>query len=126
MYTVYKITNKLNEKYYIGVHKTDNPYDNYMGSGKAIKNAIEKYGVENFTKEILLVTQTKEEAYSLEKDLTSNYFEESNYNMKQGGVGGFTPENAHKGLVALCRIAGKASYEQKKGYHAQTDRKSVV
>lgn len=69
MYTVYKITNKLNEKYYIGVHKTDNPYDNYMGSGKAIKNAIEKYGVENFTKEILLVTQTKEEAYSLEKDL---------------------------------------------------------
>ena len=40
--------------------------------------------------------------------------------MKLGGVGGFTKENSKKGIIALARISGKASYDQKKGYHAQT------
>lgn len=40
MYTVYKVTNIKNGKYYVGVHKTNNPYDSYMGSGTAIRNAI--------------------------------------------------------------------------------------
>lgn len=44
MYTVYKTTNIINGKYYIGVHKTTNPNDSYLGSGKAIKEAIKKYG----------------------------------------------------------------------------------
>lgn len=39
-YTVYKITNKINDKIYVGVHSTDNPNDSYMGSGKIIKDAI--------------------------------------------------------------------------------------
>lgn len=40
MFTVYKITNSVNSKYYIGVHETDDACDDYMGSGPAIKNAI--------------------------------------------------------------------------------------
>lgn len=50
MYTVYKITNTINNKYYIGVHKTQNPNDLYFGNGAAIKQAIKKYKKENFTK----------------------------------------------------------------------------
>jgi hypothetical protein len=50
-YTIYKITNHINGKYYISRHATKNVNDSYMGIG--IKNAINKYGVENFTKEII-------------------------------------------------------------------------
>lgn len=118
MYTVYKITNQLNQKFYIGVHKTNDPYDSYMGSGIAIKNAIKKHGVETFTKEILLITESKDEAYSKERELTVDYDKSSNYNMKLGGVGGFTKENARKGNVAALKKLTKEqlSANGKKGY----------
>lgn len=107
MYTVYKITNNINEKYYIGVHKTKDPYDNYMGSGLAIKNAIQKYGKENFTKEVLLITEDKKEAFDLERTLTLNFVDSDNYNMKLGGIGGFTRENARKGNIAALKKLSK-------------------
>lgn len=45
---IYKITNELNGKIYIGQHKACHFEDRYWGSGKLIKYAIKKYGVENF------------------------------------------------------------------------------
>lgn len=59
---IYKTTNLVNGKIYIGQHKTQIIDDGYIGSGKLIRLAIEKYGIENFVREILELVQSKEEA----------------------------------------------------------------
>jgi hypothetical protein len=115
MYTVYRITNVLNSKTYIGVHLTSNPNDDYMGSGIAIRNAIKKHGKQNFFKEVIHITESKEKAYSIEKELTQNYSSNSNYNLKQGGVGGFTKEASWKGHIARSKKGGRKVADLKLG-----------
>ena len=87
LYTIYKITNKINKKFYIGMHKTYNLDDGYMGSGKLIKRAIQKYGLENFTKEILFVFDNEDDMKNKEKELV--VITEQSYNLCEGGKGGF-------------------------------------
>jgi len=59
---VYITTNVVNGRQYIGDHSSNNLNDNYLGSGVAFRKAIKKYGKENFTKQILELFNTKEEA----------------------------------------------------------------
>lgn len=96
-YTIYKITNQINGKFYIGSHKTKDLNDDYMGSGKYLKRAQEKYGVENFTKEILFVFDNPEDMYAKEAEIVTVDFiaEENTYNIKVGGFGGFDYVNAN-------------------------------
>ena len=86
-YIIYKITNNINERYYIGRHATSNMDDGYMGSGKAIKNALSKYGVENFTKEIIATAETAEKLWELEKYIVNETIVKDplSYNMCYGG-----------------------------------------
>ena len=93
-YTIYKITNKINDKFYIGMHKTNNLDDGYMGSGKLIRRAMEKYGIENFTKEILHIFDNEEDMKNKEKELV--VISEDSYNLCDGGHGGFGYINRNK------------------------------
>lgn len=58
---VYLITNKINNKKYVGLRASSEFDASYWGSGKLIKYAIDKYGIENFTREILHWCDTPEE-----------------------------------------------------------------
>ena len=104
-YIVYQTINKINNKIYIGVHKTENPevFDGYLGCGAYankpssynktkyhLHNAILKYGPKNFYRVTLKVFNTPEEAFQLEAKLVNEEFikREDTYNMT---VGGFIP-----------------------------------
>jgi hypothetical protein len=88
-YTVYKITNLINSKIYIGVHKTDNLSDRYMGSGNNIRRAIKKYGKENFKKEYLAIFENEIDMFKMESMLVNDKFIKNkySYNIKNGGLG---------------------------------------
>lgn len=86
-YIVYKVTNLVNGKIYVGFHKTSKIDDGYMGSGKLIKRAIEKYGIENFCKEIIQVFDNQKDAELLEATIVDKEFtlRDDTYNVAVGG-----------------------------------------
>ena len=99
-YTIYKITNKLDGKIYIGKHQTKDLNDGYMGSGKHLKRAIDKYGLENFTKEILFQFDNEIDMNAKEAELVTEEFvkEDTNYNLCPGGNGGWGYINLNEEL----------------------------
>lgn len=86
-YTIYKVTNKLNNKFYVGAHATNDLDDGYMGSGKLIRRAIKKYGFENFEKEYVSIHQNAEEMFLTEEEIVNEAFvdSEETYNIRLGG-----------------------------------------
>lgn len=101
---MYQIKNKLNGKIYVGIHKTSDMNDGYMGSGKVIRAAINKYGIENFEKTILETFETSEEMFKREKEVVTEDFLLRNdvYNLRRGGSGGFDYINK-QGLQKIAR-----------------------
>lgn len=88
-FIVYKITNMVNSKIYVGCHITKNVNDGYMGSGKLLSYAKKKYGIENFQKEILSLWETPEEMLNEEARLVNAEFvgRPDVYNLALGGKG---------------------------------------
>ena len=83
---VYKTTNLINGKIYVGQDSKNNP--RYLGSGAIIKRAIKKYGVENFKKEIIEVCHSKNEMDEKEKYWIKKLKTiENGYNISEGGNG---------------------------------------
>ena len=89
-YIIYKTTNILNNKFYIGKHQTNNLKDSYIGSGKALVQAIKKYGRQNFKFEILFYLNSEEEMNAKEKEIVTEEFVKNpqTYNLTVGGEGG--------------------------------------
>ena len=90
---VYLTTNKVNGKRYIGqrYYDTKEKWKLYLGSGKILKDAIKKYGRNNFTVKILENCKTKEILNDREKYWIKKYnaiVDDSFYNIAIGGDGG--------------------------------------
>lgn len=100
-YTVYRTINAVNNKEYVGFHKIPSlDYilfeksaegsifkDGYLGSGKLLKKALEKYGPLAMYQELLLVTECKEEAQSFEREIVNVEYvhRDDTYNVSLGG-----------------------------------------
>lgn len=105
-YIIYKITNTINNKFYIGKHQTNNINDSYMGSGIAIAKAIKKYGKENFIKEILFVFDNEQDMNKKEKELiTEELVSDPNcYNIGVGGEGGPQFKGKHHTKESMIKM----------------------
>lgn len=123
---IYKITNKINNKSYIG-KKYGSFDDNYYGSGKIIKEAIKKYGKENFIIEILCECKN-------EKDINLNeqkYIKENNpkYNIAKGGTGGntllYSTETHKKEIIKKRSISLSKTWNNKSKEEKQKWAKSI-
>jgi hypothetical protein len=112
-YYVYQITNLINGKIYVGKHKSSkHPADNgYYGSGKQIKAAIEKYGIENFKKEVLHYCSSKDEMANKELSIVTEDFvkRKDTYNMHKGGLGGWDHYNGSDKHREKSRLGGRKS-----------------
>lgn len=100
-YIVYCTTCTVNNKIYIGVHKTNpNIYDSYIGNGiyandistykyskTKFQAAVNKYGVKNFKRATIAIFDNEDDAYDLEADIVNEQFLQRPdvYNMALGG-----------------------------------------
>jgi group I intron endonuclease len=126
---IYKITNKLSKKCYIGETKESSPetrwkqhiYNISKGRGcPALRDAVVKYGLENFTFEVLIIC-FDENRYDHERHYIKKYNSvvPNGYNILEGGEGGgfkgkhHTPEIIER-LAAINRKRFEDPAERKK------------
>lgn len=105
---IYKTTNLLNGKYYIGMHSTNDLDDGYMGSGKRLRYSVNKYGKENHNVEVLEFFEDRKKLTAREKEIITlnEIAKEECMNLMIGGKGGFISDEQQ---ISRSTAAGKAS-----------------
>lgn len=91
---IYKTTNLITNRYYIGMHSTDDLSDGYLGSGRRLKSSIKKYGIDNHKFEIIEFHPNRDSLTIKEKQIVSDRLltDPLCLNLAPGGQGG----NLHK------------------------------
>lgn len=116
---IYKVTNTVNGKIYIGQRTLQSKQDDfeYLGSGNLILLAVKKYGVKSFIKEILesdIISKLEldnKEKFWIEKFNSTN--EEIGYNICLGGQGGFIKECDDEKRERMSKsLKGKVSWNK--------------
>lgn len=121
-YYVYQIVNKTSGKIYVGVHKTNNLDDGYMGSGKYLRRAIKKEGIENFEKTILEFFENAENMFNREAEIvTLDFLSKANtYNLIKGGS-----LHGAEHASEIGRIGGKRCKEKGVGIFSKEVREYI-
>lgn len=111
-YYIYKTTNTINGKYYLGMHQHETAFDpKYLGSGVGLAEAIKKHGRDAFNCEVIEYCSTREEMFEREKALITEEVVRDNtsYNRNIGGRGGAykgrrTSNEKHKAAVRAANL----------------------
>lgn len=108
---IYKTTCTITNKFYIGMHSTDNLEDGYIGSGKRLWYSINKHGKDNHVCEILEFLPDRKTLKEREKQIVNAELinEELCMNLQLGGGGGFISNENQR-----CRsLAGGRAFSTK-------------
>jgi len=108
---IYKTTCIITERFYIGMHSTDNLEDGYVGSGKRLWHSINKHGKENHVCQILEFLPDRDSLREREKEIVNQEMlnEKLCMNLAIGGEGGhgskfLTKEQLSKGCKKMHEI----------------------
>lgn len=125
---IYKTTNLINGKFYIGMHTTSNLNDGYIGSGKHLKSSIKKYGKENFKKEILEFLPNKQELIKREREIINEEIlnDPNSMNLQLGGGGGLSSEEHKRKFHRAGGISTKHLLEQYRENHLTKMKTDIV
>lgn len=115
---LYKTTNLINNKYYYGIHSTEDVNDAYLGSGVLLCKAVKKYGKENFKREIVDTFDTRKESLLAEYDIVDPD-DENSYNLDVGGNGA---DEVHIRSEQVCQRISDARMGMK---FAEDHRKNI-
>lgn len=110
---IYKTSCDVTNRYYVGMHSTNDLNDGYMGSGRRLRASIRKHGEDNHTKEVLEFYDSRELLIEAEKKaITPEMIGDNNcMNLMGGGEGGFISEEQQR-YRSSC--AGKALAAKRK------------
>lgn len=131
MYYIYLIVNKVNGKTYVGQRKSSKEWyeDKYMGSGKYLKSAKQKYGIENFEKFLIQYCYSKEETDKAERFWIAEYRSrgKAEYNIADGGDGGgFKGKHHSQESKRKLSEANKGNIPGNKGKHHSEEAKKKI
>ncbi len=124
---IYRTINLLTKEYYLGRHSTNSLNDGYLGSGKKFKEAVKKYGKQNFRREILVFCDSFDELLNNEKALVTEekITDPKIYNLNIGGIGktsslgkhwNLSVETKHK--MSLSKMGAKSILFGKPSWHS--------
>ena len=123
---IYKITNTINNKIYIGLStKSVEKSTNYLGSGEMQRRAIKKHGKENFIKEILedgiscMQILSEREIYWINKYNSTDH--SIGYNITKGGEG-FKSNHTQESKDKIRKFYKGKSYEELFGDMAEAEK----
>lgn len=111
---VYRITNLHDGRIYVGVHFGE-VNDAYVGSSRALQRDVRLLGREHFRKDVLVITESAEDAYGYERHIVNEQFvaRQDTYNVKLGGdIRPSTPRGPlsleHRLRIRQTKLKGRA------------------
>lgn len=123
---IYKTTNLITGKFYVGMHSTNKLNDGYLGSGYKLRRSINKHGKENFKIEILEFFSDRSSLVEREKQLVNEELLKDPLcmNLVFGGNGGFiSVEGYKKGAKKMNELIWKDSSFKER--HKQRNLKKI-
>lgn len=109
---IYKTTCIVTNRYYIGMHSTNNLDDGYLGSGKRLWFSIKYHGRENHIREIIEYCDNRDVLKKREEEIVNLELlcEDLCMNLKTGGQGGFSNEEH---MIKATKAGAKSTNEKR-------------